>query len=122
MSMIRSLASTNNAGPFRLLYSVREPEAVFYRDELKALSDEQRDSVSVSYVYTRAAPKGWTRPPGRIDAALIASNTWPSRLGPTCYVCGPTSFVEIAAGLLTACGNSPDKIRTERFGPTGERK
>jgi ferredoxin-NADP reductase len=60
MSMIRSLASTNNAGPFRLLYSVREPEAVFYRDELKALSDEQRDSVSVSYVYTRAAPKGWT--------------------------------------------------------------
>jgi ferredoxin-NADP reductase len=122
MSMIRWRASADSTGSFRLLYSVREPEAVFYRDELKALSDEQRDSVSVSYVYTRAAPKGWTRPPGRIDAALIASNTWPSRLGPTCYVCGPTSFVEIAAGLLTACGNSPDKIRTERFGPTGERK
>jgi ferredoxin-NADP reductase len=121
MSMIRSLAWTNNAGPFRLLYSVREPEAVFYGDELKALSNHDAP-LSASYVYTRAAPKGWTRPPGRIDAALIASNTWPSRLGPTCYVCGPTSFVEIAAGLLTACGNSPDKIRTERFGPTGERK
>jgi ferredoxin-NADP reductase len=121
MSMIRSRASTNNAGPFRLLYSVREPQAVFYRDDLKALCDGH-GSVSVSYVYTRAAPKGWTRPPGRIDAALVASSTWPSHLGPTCYVCGPTSFVEIAAGLLTACGNSPDTIRTERFGPTGERK
>jgi ferredoxin-NADP reductase len=120
--MIRSRASADRTASFRLLYSVREPEAVFYRDELKALSDDHRDSVSVSYVYTRAAPKGWTRPPGRIDASLIANNTWPSRLRPTCYVCGPTSFVEIAAGLLTACGNSQDKIRTERFGPTGERK
>ena len=121
MSMIRSRASAGSSAPFRLLYSVREPEAAFYRDELQALSDHD-DSVSLTYAYTRAAPKGWTRPPGRIDAALIANTTWPSHMAPTCYVCGPTSFVESAAGLLTACGNSPDKIRTERFGPTGERK
>ena len=56
------------------------------------------------------------------EKVLIAETTWPSKLAPTCYVCGPTSFVEVAAGLLTACGNSPNKIRTERFGPTGDRK
>jgi ferredoxin-NADP reductase len=100
---------------------VREPGAVLYRDELRALSDHE-DSVSLTYAYTRAAPKDWPRPPGRIDAALIANATWPSNLGPTCYVCGPTLFVESAAGLLTASGNSPDRIRTERFGPTGDRK
>src|SRR5262249_50259339 len=76
----------------------------------------------LSYAYTRATPPGWTRPPGRIDAALIAGTTWPASLGPTCYVCGPTSFVENAASLLTACGHRPDRIRTERFGPTRERK
>jgi ferredoxin-NADP reductase len=73
----------------------------------------------LTYAYTRVAPKNWPRPPGRIDAALVASTTWPSKLAPTCYVCGPTPFVESAAGLLSACGNSPDKIKTERFGPTG---
>jgi ferredoxin-NADP reductase len=121
MAMIRSRASAGSTAPFRLLYSVREPGAVFYRDELQALSHRD-NSLSLTYAYTRTAPKGWPRPPGRIDAALIATTTWPSNLVPTCYVCGPTSFVESATDLLIASGNGRDKIRTERFGPTGDRK
>jgi len=121
MAMIRSRSAARSTVPFRLVYSVREPGAVFYRDELLALSDHG-DSVSLTYAYTRAVPKDWPQPPGRIDAALIATTTLPPKLSPTCYVCGPTPFVEIAAGFLSASGNSPDKIRTERFGPTGERK
>jgi ferredoxin-NADP reductase len=121
MAMIRSRLSTGIAAPFRLLYSVREPEAVLYRDELEALPNDEH-SMSITYAYTRLAPKGWPRPPGRIDVALITNTTWPSNLAPTCYVCGPTSFVESAAGLLSASGNNSDKIRTERFGPTGDRQ
>ena len=121
MAMIRSRALTGSTARFRLLYSVREPGAVFYRDDLQTLSD--RDSkVNLTYAYTRVAPKDWPRPPGRIDAALIADATWPSNLAPTCYVCGPTPFVESTVGFLSASGNSPDKIRTERFGPAGDRK
>lgn len=120
MAMIRSRTAAGTAAPFRLLYSVREPGSVYYRDELQALSDHDH-SMSITYAYTRAAPKSWPRPPGRIDATLIANATWPSNIAPTCYVCGPTSFVESAADLLGACGNSPNKIRTERFGPTGDR-
>ena len=121
MAMIRARASAGSTAPFRLLYSVREPGAVWYRDELQGLSGLDQ-SVSVTYAYTRAAPKNWPRPPGRIDAALIASTTWPTSHGPTCYICGPTSFVERASGLLSASGNSPDKVKTERFGPTGDRQ
>jgi ferredoxin-NADP reductase len=123
MAMIRSraLAGSSSTAPFRLLYSVREPQAVFYREELRALSDHDR-SVNLTYAYTRVAPKDWPRPPSRIDAALIANTTWPSNLVPTCYVCGPTSFVESVTGFLSASGNSSEKIRTERFGPTGDRK
>jgi len=121
MAMIRSRASAGSTVPFRLLYSVREPGAVFYRDELRALSGEHR-SVIVTYAYTRTVPKDWPRPPGRIDATLITDTTWPADLGPACYICGPTPFVETVANLLTASGNDRDKIRTERFGPTGERK
>src|SRR4029077_7577739 len=109
MSMIRSRASMGSAAPFRLLYSVREPGTVFYRDDLQTLADGD-NKVSLTYAYTRATPKDWPRPPGRIDAALIADATWPSNLAPTCYVCGPTPFVEGAVGFLSASGNSPDKI------------
>ena len=121
MAMIRSRALAGSTAPFRLLYSVREPQAVFYREELQALSDHDR-SMNLTYAYTRVAPKDWPRPPSRIDAALIANTTWPSNLVPTCYVCGPTSFVESVTGFLSASGNSSEKIRTERFGPTGDRK
>jgi ferredoxin-NADP reductase len=121
MAMLRSRGSTGNVAPFRLLYSVREPGATFYRDELRSLS-EQPDSVIVTYAYTRATPKGWPRPAGRIDAELIASGTWPSDLRPSSYVCGATSFVEHATDLLIAAGHDRKRIRTERFGATGERK
>jgi ferredoxin-NADP reductase len=121
MAMIRSRASAGSTAPFRLLYSVREPGAVFYREELEPRSEQDR-AVMLTYAYTRAAPKNWPRPPARIDAALIASTTWPSKLVPTCYVCGPTPFVESVAGYLSACGNHHDKIKTERFGPTGGKK
>ena len=121
MAMIRSRAAPGNSALFRLLYSVREPQAVFYGRELQALSDRDR-SVIITYAYTQVAPKDWPRPPRRIDAALIANATWPANLAPTCYVCGPTSFVESASSLLIASGNHRDRIRTERFGPTGDRK
>src|SRR5438874_9351518 len=56
VAMLRSRASAGSTAPFRLLYSVREPAAVFYRDELRALSAHDH-SVSIEYAYTRAAPK-----------------------------------------------------------------
>jgi ferredoxin-NADP reductase len=92
-----------------------------YSDELQALSD-RGNSITVTYAYTRATPENWPRPPGRIDSVLIAQATWPASLSPTCYVCGPTSFVESVVPLLTASGNDSKNIKTERFGPTGEQQ
>jgi ferredoxin-NADP reductase len=121
MAMLRSRGSVGSTAPFRLLYSVREPGAVFYRDELRALSDHG-NQVVVTYAYTRVTPKDWPRPAGRIDAPLIATDAWQSNLRPTSYVCGPTPFVEYATDLLITAGHDRKTIRTERFGATGERK
>jgi ferredoxin-NADP reductase len=121
MAMIRSRFSAANTAPFRLLYSVRAPEAILYRDELQALSN-RRDSVIITYAYTRETPKVWSRPPGRIDAELFATDTWPSSVRPTNYVCGPTAFVERATDLLIAVGQDRRMIKTERFGATGVQK
>jgi ferredoxin-NADP reductase len=121
MAMLRSRGSAGSKAPFRLLYSVREPERVFYRDELRALSS-RGDSVLITYAYTRVIPKNWPRPAGRIDESLVATGTWLSSLQPTSYVCGPTSFVERATDLLIAAGHDREKIKTERFGATGEQR
>jgi ferredoxin-NADP reductase len=121
MGMIRSRAQANSTAPFRLLYSVREPGAIIYREELKALSADNPFLI-MNYAYTRTVPEDWPRPPGRVDRDLIASLTWPARLNATCYICGPTGFVESVAELLSMNGNQRDKIRTERFGPSGEPK
>jgi ferredoxin-NADP reductase len=119
MGMIRSRAQSKSTALFRLLYSAREPGAIFYREELEALSVDN-PFLTVSYAYTRAVPKDWPRPPSRVDRNLIASLAWPARLNATCYICGPTGFVESVAELLSLNGNQRDKIRTERFGPSGE--
>ena len=35
------------------------------------------------------------------------------------FVCGPTALVETVADGLVRLGLSGDRVRTERFGPTG---
>jgi len=121
MAMIRSRGAARSTTPFRLLYSVRAPEGILYRDRLQALPKED-SSLVVNFAYTRIVPKDWPRPPGRIDKDLILSATWPARMTATCYICGPTGFVESVTDLLNTVGNRRENIRTERFGPTGERK
>jgi ferredoxin-NADP reductase len=114
MAMIRARAGASRA-PFRLVYSVRTPEDRIYAAELRRRAAED-GGLDVAYVYTREAPDGSPRPPGRIRADDLVARGWPPDFEPTCYVCGPTPLVEAVAGLLVAAGHDPDRIRTERFG------
>jgi ferredoxin-NADP reductase len=57
-------------------------------------------------------------PPGRITPAALATAGWLRRDAPEVFVCGPTGYVEAAANLLTRAGHDPDRIKTERFGPS----
>jgi len=116
MAMIRSREVSST--PFRLIYSVRAPDDRIYDHELH--SRATRDSgLDITFLYTRRAPAGETRTVGRITAEDLLRYGWPPDLEPTCYVCGPTPFVETVADLLIDLGHNPTRIRTERFGPTG---
>jgi ferredoxin-NADP reductase len=113
MAMLRTHAQVGSSAPVRLLYSVRTPDAVFYGPEL----ERWRDATTIAY--TRVAPEGSARPAGRVDAGLVMDACWPALDLPTCYVCGPTGFVEAVSDLLTLAGHDSARIRTERFGPSG---
>jgi ferredoxin-NADP reductase len=114
MAMLRHRAAAGAAGavPARLLYSCRTPADVIYRGEVDRLAD-------VRYTFTRAQPPGWTGYRRRVDLAMLAEVAWPPAQAPLCYVCGPHGFVEAAAGALAGLGHRPERIRTERFGPSG---
>jgi ferredoxin-NADP reductase len=106
MSMLRHRRRAFPQVPARMLYSVRTPEDVFYRDEL---------GEETTLTFTRRTPEHWSGAMGRITAELVASVAYPDGMA---YVCGPNRFVETATGLLMESGYTSDRIRTERFGPT----
>jgi len=93
--------------PMRLVYSVRSAEDVIYADEL---GDE------TTLTYTRQAPDGWSGHTGHIDSSMFRGNDAPG--GPA-FICGTNGFVETASSVLLETGYSAERIRTERFGPTG---
>jgi ferredoxin-NADP reductase len=107
MAMLRHRRRTMPELGMRLVYSVRSADEVIYADELG------EDAV---ITFSREPPDGWTGHTGRIDARLIEEAHLDSG---TAFVCGSNGFVEAAARLLLATGFEPQRIRTERFGPTG---
>jgi ferredoxin-NADP reductase len=115
MAMVRVRAAAGSRVPFRLVASVRGPADRLYGAEL----DRGSPGLDTTWIHTRTAPPGGVRAPGRLTAQDLADWGWPADFEPTVYVCGPTGFVETAAGLLVALGHHPARIRTERFGPSG---
>ncbi len=115
MAMIRSRAAAGDESPFQLLYSVRDPASILYREELRRRARDE-PGLAVTYAFTRTAPPGSPRPPGRIDAGLLRAAGWPASRRPAVFVCGPTGFVEAAANLLVDIGHDARRIKTERFG------
>ncbi|MGY4857570.1 ferredoxin reductase [Cryobacterium sp. AP23] len=124
MAMLRAHAAADPNTPgagaqFRLLYSVRGPDAVYYGAELDDLS--RSPLVDVTIVYTREAPAGSSTPPRRLDAATVADYALPATDNPAVFICGATAFVETVADWLVQAGHSADRIKTERYGGTGTR-
>jgi ferredoxin-NADP reductase len=118
MAMVRARQATGSGVPFRLIYSVRTERDVYFADELRRRATDDQ-GLDISYVYTRQAPDGWPGPPHRIGPDDIRAHGWPPDREPQCFVCGPTGLVEAVADTLVAVGHDAQRVRTERFGPTG---
>lgn len=103
--------------PMVLLYSARDYHDMLYKNELIPQRPERDPNIILTF--TDRAPRDWPGYQRRIDAEMI--NEVLKRFGsqPTCYVCGPTPMVEAVTQLLVKAGIAPERIKAERFGPTG---
>jgi ferredoxin-NADP reductase len=118
MAMIRHRSSAGGKAPTRLLYSSRTAEDIIYMEELDRFASAG-DGLAVAYALTRSQPDGWKGYARRIDREMVGEVAWPKEQAPAVFICGPTAFVETAAGLLVELGYDPLSIKTERFGATG---
>jgi ferredoxin-NADP reductase len=107
MAMLRLARRTQQTHLVRLVVSVRTPGDLYYSSEVPG--------PETNIVYTRGAPSS-ARPPGRLTSADIAQ---PLVAGATAYVCGSPGFADAASDLLVGLGQPTERIRVERFGPTG---
>jgi ferredoxin-NADP reductase len=115
-AILRERSRAGSSVPVRLLYSSRSWEDVIYQSELGFPAD----GVEVIYTLTRSQPPLWKGYARRVDAQMLAEVAWPAADRPLAYVCGPTSFVESVASGLVGLGYPAGRVKTERFGATGQ--
>jgi ferredoxin-NADP reductase len=108
MAMLRLARATGRADLVALAVSVRRPGDLYYAAELPG--------PEVTVAYSREAPPGEARSPGRLAVGDLAPLVRPDA---TAYLCGSAGFTAHAGGLLEVTGVPADRIRVERFGPTG---
>jgi ferredoxin-NADP reductase len=118
MAMLRHRALAGSKQAARLIYSSRSWDDIIFRSELERLV-ARSDGLEVIHTLTRTQPPGWEGYSRRIDAQMLAEVAFSPKSMPVTYICGPTAFVEKAAGALVLLGHDAKRIRTERFGPTG---
>jgi ferredoxin-NADP reductase len=106
VSMVRHARALGRAELLRIAASSRTLEAMPYAEELQA--------AGALIVLTREAHG--IRPAGRLTAADLIPLEEPDQ---TAYVCGSASFAESASQLLIDAGVPAQRIRIERFGPSG---
>jgi ferredoxin-NADP reductase len=118
MAMIRHRGAASSKVPTRLLYSSRSAEEVIYFEELM-MRRAAEDGIEIFHTFTRSQPEGWTGYSRRIDQQMLGEVAGPLGASPLSYICGPTLLVEAAANSLVQLGIPAERVRTERFGPTG---
>jgi ferredoxin-NADP reductase len=121
MSMLRTRYRATRKARAMLLYSSRSPEDIIYRAELDRLV-ANRDGFTLVHTLTRSAPARWQGQTGRVDRDMLAKFAFQPAEKPQIFVCGPTSFVETVGERLIGLGHSEPAIKTERFGPTGDKQ
>jgi len=118
MAMLRHRARSGSTVPARLLFSCRGPDDAIYRAEIDTLAAAD-PAFDVAYTFTRVQPPGWTGYTRRVDRAMLAEVIEPLGSAARTFICGPTALVEVAANALVGLGVAADRVRTERFGPSG---
>ncbi len=108
MAMLRLARRNGRADLVRLVVSVRTPDDLYYADEIAG--------PETTLLYTRATPPSFARLPAHLTRDDIVQPVAPDAIA---YVCGSSGFADAATDVLLDLGVPPERVRVERFGPSG---
>lgn len=115
MSVLRYLTDRSWSGDIFLLYCIKTPRDIIFREELDYL---QRRHPNLRVVITVSRPEGtdWKGPTGRISKELIVESV-PDVASRYVHICGPVPMMEVAKKMLAELGVPSSRMKTEAFGP-----
>jgi NAD(P)H-flavin reductase len=106
-SMILDALAADASPAIALLYSARAADEFAYLDELRALQDDGRLSLSLTLT---GQGEDWEHARGRAGAAHLADLVTADTM---CFICGPPSMVREVPQALMSLGVGRERIRTE---------
>jgi ferredoxin-NADP reductase len=113
MSMLRHAVADQPARPVALIYSVRTPADIAFRDELSTIA-RRHPQVRVVVTVTQApASDQWLH--GRVTPDVVRPCV-PDLSHALAYICGPEQMIASMKSLLQELGMPAAHVRSESFG------
>lgn len=115
MSVLRYLTDRSWQGEIFLIYGVRTPADIIFREELEHLQ-RRHPNLRVVITISRLEGTDWKGPTGHISKELIIQSV-PDVATRYVHICGPVSMMETVKHVLAELGVPPGRVKTEAFGP-----
>jgi glycine betaine catabolism B len=115
MSIIRYCYDKKLANKINLIYSVRTPTDIVYKEELDKIKSENRNfDYKVTVTRPAFGPK-WEGRTGRIDEGLLKQHIENVEKS-LHFICGPMEFVKSNIAILGGLGARREQIKTDIWG------
>ena len=98
----------------KLIYSVRVPEEIIYKNEFEKLKKSNKNFDYVVTI-TRAENGSWQGRKGRMSLDLLKENIEDVE-NSIYYLCGPKEFVDSVISMLQSLGINREQIKTDVWG------
>lgn len=115
MSVLRYLTDRAYPHDIHLLYGVRTPADIIFRQELDHLA-RRHPNVHVSIIVSQPGEGDWTGPVGFMTPEFVAAAV-PDVVSRRIHLCGPPAMMDAVKGVLQQLGVPAEQVKTENFAP-----
>jgi predicted ferric reductase len=112
MSILRTMADTDDRRPVTLIYGNNDWDSVVFRDELAQLTDQL--DLTVVHVLAKGH-EGWEGEVGFITAEILQRGLPADHRDLQAYVCGPPPMMAAVERALFELGVPPRQVHSELF-------
>ncbi len=113
MSMLKQIKDQSTGTDVALLYSVRYPNEIIRKEELKSLESEI--GLNTTITVTRESEQHWDGERGHINSQMISRHV-PDYAERTVFVCGPLEFVKAMRTATSELNINSIKVKADVWG------